>query len=180
MKAIWQKLLRIAYALVGKRPIWQKLLQEAYRLAEGSPDPSTHNAALLVDERGIVLSSGINEFPQGVDYTEERWERPLKYQVIEHAERNSIFAAAKAGIAVDGLTMVCPWAACADCARAIIQAGVRRLVTHKDAYDRSPERWKESIAIAFTMLEEAGIEVVFCTGKIGDVSHLHSGERWDP
>ena len=159
---------------------WKSFLQVAYRLAEDSPDPSTKNAALLIDDNGTVLSSGINEFPRGVHYTDERWERPLKYQCIEHAERNAIFSATKAGIATDGLTMVCSWATCADCARAIIQVGIRRLVTHKDAYDRSPDRWKESIAIAFTMLEEAEIEVVFCKGKIGDVSHLHSGERWDP
>lgn len=170
--------------------IWEPILREAYKVALKSPDPSTQNGALLarmyswgssrLEPTSIPNTKACNEFPVGVKYTEARWERPLKYQVIEHAERNSIYAAAFSGIPTQGLTMVCSWATCADCARAIIQSGITRLVTHKQAYDRSTGAWKDSIAVAFEMLEEAQVEIVFYDGKLNADPIRHSGEIWTP
>ena len=161
------------------RSSWKELLKVAYEEAVNSPDPSTQNAALLVNDGAVVLKA-VNEFPIGVEYTEERWERPLKYKIIEHAERNVIYKAARQGIATDGLTMVSPWSCCSDCARAIIQAGIKCLVRHKDAGDRSPEFWAEEIAIADQMLKEAGLEVLDYHGKIGAPEVRHSGQIWSP
>ncbi len=157
-----------------------KLLHLAYDYAAGSRDPSTQNGALLVDDEGTVLVHDINRFPQHIAESDKRWERPLKYKFIEHAERNVCYAAAREGIATKGLTMVCPWAACADCARAIIQSGIKCLVTHKQAHDKTPEQWKEEIAIALSMLEEAGVEVVMYDGEVGASEVLHSEELWNP
>lgn len=53
--------------------------------------------------------------------------------------------------------MFCPWYACTDCARAIIQSGIKEVVGHKKCFDLTPAHWKESIANAFLMFEEAGI-----------------------
>jgi dCMP deaminase len=59
-----------------------------------------------------------------------RWARPLKYQFVEHAERNAIFNAARIGVKTEGC-----WAfmnfmptPCADCARALIQAGIVKII----------------------------------------------------
>ena len=76
--------------------------------------------------------------------------------------------------------MVCPWAACSDCARAIIQSGVKKLVTHKQAGDRSPPFWKEEIKVAFEMLNEAKVEIVLFDGKVDGPEVRHSGEVWTP
>lgn len=157
----------------------------AYTAATNSPDPSTQNGAVLArrTEDGLELVTEtftFNEFPRGVAYTDERWERPLKYQVIEHAERNAVFAAARSGIATDGLVMVCPWAACADCARAIIQAGIAELITHKQAHDRSPAFWLESIVVANTMLEEGGVTITLFDGQVEGPQVRHTGEIWTP
>lgn len=162
------------------------LLRLAYAKAADSPDPSTQNGALLAipHEHGraepLLATLACNEFPRGVNYTDERWERPLKYQLIEHAERNAVYRAAAHGICTDGLWMYCPWAACADCARAIIQAGITKLVTHKQAYDRSPARWTDSIAVAFEMLREAGVTVSWYDGTVGAPQLRHAGELWRP
>lgn len=162
-------------------PDWINLLALAYSIALKSPDPSTQNAALIVDKDGEILIAEYNKFPDGVLYSKERWERPLKYKIIEHAERNACYFAAKHGISTNGLTMVCPWATCSDCARAIIQSGIKRLVTHKQAFDRSPDFWREEIDTALVMLKEAGVEVIFYDGEIGtDLSVLHSGIMWSP
>ena len=160
---------------------YRALLALAYAKALESPDPSTQNGALLISDAGKILAADCNRFPDGVHDTKERWERPLKYKIIEHAERNACYAAGKAGIKTDELVMVCCWATCTDCARAIIQCGVKRLVTHKQAYDRSPESWKTDIDLALQMLREAGVEFVMYDGIIGVVSAVrHSGQLWHP
>jgi len=164
-------------------PNWQELLKFAYEKAKLSPDPSTQNAAVLVDVTGddyLKMAYDINRFPRNVVMTPERWERPLKYKYVEHAERNVIYQAARLGIATNGLTMICPWAACTDCARAIIEAGIKRLVTHRQAHDRSPEFWKKEIEIAFQDFKEAHVEVVMWSGKVGVDNVLHTGVLWNP
>jgi deoxycytidylate deaminase len=76
--------------------------------------------------------------------------------------------------------MACPWAPCPDCARGIIQAGLVGLLTHRQAYDRSPAFWLESIAPALEMLDEAGVWVRFYDGQVSDLPVRHSGEVWVP
>lgn len=158
---------------------WQKLLKIAYAKAQESTNPSTQNAAILVNDDGNVLLSAVNSFPNNVAETQERQVKPLRSKLSVHAERNVIFNAARLGIKTDSLVMVCPWAACTDCAQAIIQAGIKTLVTHKQALDRS-NTWQEDIDFAFNMLREAGVEIIIFDGKIGDIKILRSGEYWEP
>lgn len=138
----------------------------AYNAATKSPDLSTQNGAIIVAQDNIVLQA-CNEFPRNVKMKAERMERPLKYSFTEHAERGAVFQAAKYGVSVQGCTMYACWAACDDCARAIIQSGIAKVVTHKDTMDMTPEHWKDSIKIAFEMFEESGVVVEFISGKIG-------------
>lgn len=144
-------------------------LKAAYLVAQGySTDPSTQNGAILVNGRGIIVASGANHFPKGVKDSPDRWIRPLKYSYVEHAERNSIYDAAKHGVATEGLVMYCPWFACTDCARAIIQAGITKVVGHDTPiHGEGSKSWQDSIAIANTMLDEAGIEYYNVKGEIG-------------
>lgn len=157
------------------------LLKEAYAEALNSPDPSTQNGAILWDPiPGAVVAAEHNRFPDGVEYTAERWKRPGKYAFIEHAERGVIYKAARLGIITEGLTLVTPWAACADCCRSIIQAGISTLITHKQAFERSPVAWLESIEPGLEMLAEAGVKVRWFDGEVGAAPLLHSGQVWRP
>jgi dCMP deaminase len=151
----------------------ENYMLEALIIALDSPDPSTQNGAVLT--RDGIVSTGCNRFPNKVQYLPERWERPAKYSYIEHAERNSIFDAARSGTSTLGTTMFCPWFACADCARAIIQAGIVRVVglTAKTSH----ERWNEQIQVGDTMMSEAGVEVVRGRlSKIYQIKLLRNGE----
>lgn len=159
---------------------WTNLLRRTYEFAVMSPDPSTQNGALTADDNGVVIGVGFNRPPDGVVMTPERWERPLKYKVVEHAERATILWHARMGVPTAGLTLVCGWAACSDCARAIIEAGIVRLVTHKQACDRSPKHWADEIAVAFAMLREADVEIVIHDGEVGGPEVRHSGQVWRP
>jgi dCMP deaminase len=142
------------------------LLKRAYVVAvNGSADPSTQNGALFA-AKGNILIEAANRFPAGVEDRPERWERPLKYEYVEHAERNVIYAAAKGGYSTDGATMYCVWYACSNCARAIIQAGFSTVIGHSTAFETAGEHWKASILTGMQMLREAGVVCLLYSGKL--------------
>ena len=93
-----------------------------------SDDKFTKNGAILVSGDRKVMVLAANLIPGKIKVTEERCDRPLKYQYLEHAERTAIFRAGAEGIATKDSTLYCPWFACVDCARAIICAGVKECV----------------------------------------------------
>ena len=75
---------------------------------------------------------------------------------MEHAERNAIMNAARVGIPLEGCTLYCQWLPCADCARAIIQAGIVAVVV---ANMKIEERWEASIGAGLQMLRESNVVV---------------------
>ena len=159
---------------------WKNLLKIAYSEAKKSTNPSTQNGAILVDDKGRVIVATPNTFPERIAENIERQQnKPTRKKYSVHAERNVIYKAARLGIKTEGLTMVCPWAACGDCAQAIIQAGIKKLVVHKQALERS-DHWKEDIDFAFAMLREAKVEIVIFDGKIGADKILRREEFWEP
>jgi dCMP deaminase len=140
-------------------------LRIAVELAQTqSDDPHTQNGAVLVTPRGDPVGAA-NGFPAGVVAHDARRERPTKYSYIEHAERNAIYTAARRGVPTKGATLYCPWFACADCARAIICAGVKEVVglAHPPAHSH----WKESCDRGDEMLREAGVTYRRLAVKLG-------------
>lgn len=161
--------------------MWRGLLAEAYRTATQSPDPSSQAGTLVCSPLGTVLSRACNTFPPGIHATPENLERPRKYEVVEHAERGALYALlrANAGMTRDPV-MVAPWAACTDCARAIVLSGIKTLVRHSDVMERSPERWLESITLADEILVAGNVDIVEIAGPVGGPTILHCGEEWTP
>lgn len=159
-----------------------KFLKAAYAISTKSPDPSTQNGAIIVDESDRIIGEGYNVFPEGVVESDERWERPLKYKYIEHAERSAIYDAAKRGNSTDGLTMYCPWSACSDCARAIIRSGIKTLVGHSGirAKVRSNDKWLQEIAIADQMFQESGVEVILVDAFLNAEQVRFESNLWTP
>lgn len=155
-------------------------LKRAYAVALGSPDPSTQNGSVIINSDRVPITEGYNGFPKGVLNTPDRLERPIKYAMVEHAERYSILMAARHGLYTDGATMFCPWFACADCGRAIIGAGIKKVIGHKRMFDATPERWNESIALAFAMFEEAGVETELLEDTLNVAPIRFNGELWTP
>ena len=156
------------------------LLIQAYTEATNSPDPSTQTGAVIVGREGFVIGRGHNTFPTGLQVTPEMLERPLKYTYIEHAERNAVYDMAAKGVRTLDATIVCTWFPCAECARAVVQSGITRLVHHMDAYDRSPDAWKESHKASELILKAGGVQVVDIQGTLGAPAILHCGKTWAP
>lgn len=159
-------------------------LKEAYYVASKSTDPSTTNGAIIVSQDSMFRSiSACNSFPTGVKETEQRWNRDVKYSYVEHAERNVIFKCFKLGIPTKNPIMYCTWYACCDCARAIIQSGITKVIGHAAMLRNSPDRWKDSIIRAFEMMESAKIECYAYDGQIFENNPPQlrfNGEIWKP
>jgi dCMP deaminase len=150
-----------------------------YRIAEKSTDRSTKNGAILIKDSWNVIH-GWNHHVEGYGDEPEHHERPFKYDVTEHAERDVIHKAAREGIKTEGLTMIANWVACPPCARAIVGAGIRHVIAHKQCMDRTPERWKGQIELGLDILKRGGVELTIWSGKIGGIENLNNGESWTP
>lgn len=139
---------------------WNKRFIDVTKLvASWSKDKSVGVGAIIVEDNRI-LATGYNGFPSGCDDNDpRRHERPAKYFYTEHAERNAIFSAARKGIKTEGCTMFLMWFPCADCARAIIQSGIKRIVCYKP--DLNDKRWGESFMASLEMLRETKIEIIY-------------------
>lgn len=162
-------------------------LRRAYIHArDHSPDPSTQCGAVLLPKGGFdLVTFGTNCFPQGIDCTPEMLaNRETKYFRVQHAERDCILKAALNGFATHEATLYCPWFSCAECAKAIICAGIKRVVGHRSIFEKTPERWMATIREADKMLDEAGVKRVYLEGSLfhGDPDYaiLFNGERWIP
>jgi dCMP deaminase len=138
-------------------------------VASKSDDPVTQCGALVVGPDKEIRTTGYVGFPRGVQHLEDRLARPAKYSFMEHAERNAIYNAVRMGISLRGCCMYITAPPCAECARAIIQSGITRVVykagriasgenDEKGPMDLS-SRWSESSNTANIMFAEAGVEV---------------------
>jgi dCMP deaminase len=144
---------------MSKFPTNKDFLKLAEIYAEASPDPSRKTGCVLTNfehdpNREWAYMHGVNVFPPGVT---PRLERPAKYTFIEHAERIAIYTCARLGHMTEGSTIYLTWFPCADCARAIVCAGIKRLVGYEPDWTEERYGFKD----ARTILEEGGVEIVF-------------------
>jgi len=147
-----------------------RFLELATNVSSWSKDRSTGTGAIIVDGFRDIVSIGYNGFPRGCDdEVEERHERPAKYMYTEHAERNAIYNCARKGVSTDGCTMYLMWYPCADCARAIIQSGISRLVCYPPDMDNA--KWGEDFIVAQDLLDESTVIV--------DYAYQHKMDDWE-
>src|SRR3954451_22496537 len=111
-------------------PTWDQYYLDICKVvAERSKDPNTQIGCVVIGPNHEIRSTGYNSFPRGIrDDVPERLVRPAKYLWIEHAERNAICNAARAGTATDGCTIFVEISPCMDYARAVVQAGIKHVV----------------------------------------------------
>ena len=136
----------------------ERYINLAKSVATWSKDPSRQIGAVAVSPRGNVLAQGYNGFPRGIEDSEERYnDRETKYKYVVHAEMNVIYNATYNGVCLDGSTLyVTGLPVCSDCAKGIIQVGIKRVVISAEDV---PDRWVESFAQTQAMLNEAGVRI---------------------
>jgi dCMP deaminase len=136
----------------------------ANKIASWSKD-STKVGCVVVDDQCDILATGYNGYPRGVDDTVEiRKQRPAKYLFTAHAEANAVFAAARRGVKLEGSTLflsnLYPHTTipCAECAKAIVQAGIKRVVCELPHV--RTEQWEDHFKVTSEIFRESGVDVV--------------------
>ena len=123
--------------------------------AKRSKDPNTQVGACIV-HNNVILSTGYNGFPYGCSDDEYPWEREgdfqnnTKYPFVVHAELNAILNSQ--GKSLKGATIYVALFPCNECAKAIIQAGIKTIIYKEDKYPDSP-----SVRASKRMLNAAGV-----------------------
>ena len=130
----------------------------ARQISKWSKDPSSKIGCVAVGKHGQILSQGFNGFPRGIADTPERLnDRDEKYKYVVHAEQNCIYNATLNGVSLnDSALYVYGLPVCSECAKGVIQVGVRRVfmcypvtISHK---------WMDSMQHTNKMFNEVGIE----------------------
>lgn len=122
-----------------------------------SKDPNTQVGACIVSADNKILSMGYNGFPIGCSDDVFPWARegdPLenKYFYSTHSELNAILN--YRGGSLEGTKMYVTLFPCNECAKAIIQSGIKELIYDSDKYEKTP-----SVIASKKMLSAAGISV---------------------
>jgi dCMP deaminase len=143
-------------------PGWdQYYLDICKAVACRSKDPNTQIGAVIVGPNHEIRSTGYNSFPRGIrDDVPERLVRPTKYLWIEHAERNAICNAARAGTATENCTVYVDIMPCMDCARSIVQAGITSVVISAERMaEYSSEYYNDHFGMVEVLFQEAKVKV---------------------
>lgn len=121
-----------------------------------SKDPHTQVGCCIVSPDHKILSMGYNGFPRGCSDDDFPWKRegpPLenKYFYTTHSELNAILN--YRGGSLEGSSLYVTLFPCNECAKAIIQAGIKEIVYDSDKYENEP-----STIASKKMLSSAGVE----------------------
>ncbi len=126
--------------------------------AQRSKDNSTQVGACIVNSDKKIVSVGYNGMPTGCIDDEMPWERTgdtsldTKYPFVCHAELNAILNSSLNG--VNGATLYVTLFPCNECAKAIIQCGIKKVVYLENKYADT-----ESVKASVMMLEKCGVAV---------------------
>lgn len=128
----------------------------AHLSAMRSKDPSTQVGAVIVSGEHRVVSIGYNGFPNGCSDDEFPWDREgdfgaTKYPYVVHAELNAILNSKND---LRGCSIYVSLFPCNECAKAIIQSGISRIVYESDKYADT-----DATIASKRMLRAAGVEL---------------------
>lgn len=131
-------------------------LEIAKKISLMSKDPSTKVGSVAVDNNFRILSVGYNGFPS--KYPDNyNINREKKLGITIHSEVNTILNAAKNGVSLHDATMYISEPPCSNCAAAMINAGIKRVIYPKN-YSLS-DSWKDSLILSKELFNKCDIEV---------------------
>lgn len=140
-----------------------KYMEIAHAVALLSKDTSTQVGAIIIGPSDEVRSLGYNGAPRGCHADEPNdprgSQRPEKYFWYSHAELNAITNAARVGIPLNNCTLLVTHPPCMDCARAIVQSGIKTVITRCQNADFN-SRWEEHTKRTMALFKECGVEYV--------------------
>jgi len=135
----------------------KKYTNLAKEISTWSKDPSTQVGAVVIGEKGQLLSQGYNGFPRGINDTSDRLNnRERKYELVVHAEMNAIYNASFNGVSLKDSTLyVYGLPICSECAKGIIQVGIKKVIATRPKIYNS--EWDKSTKAAEALFREAEV-----------------------
>jgi len=130
----------------------RRFLELSEHIATWSKDPSTKVGCVIVDGYERIVSVGFNGYPQRIP-DDDLDNREMKYQKVIHAEINAILFAKRD---LSDCTLYVNFCPCTQCASAIIQSGIVRVVTQKASKDIL-DRWEDKMKLTKKMFDQAGV-----------------------
>ena len=134
--------------------------------AKRSKDPNTQVGACIVSQDNIIISTGYNGMPKGCSDDIFPWERvgeDTKYPYVVHAELNAILNAN--GRDLRGSRSYVSLFPCNECAKAIIQSGIREIRYLSDKYADTP-----STVASKRMLNAAGVKLTQLQPQVNTIT----------
>ncbi len=135
-----------------------------------SKDPNTQVGACIVGGDNRILSMGYNGLPNGCDDDLFPWSREgegidTKYPYVAHSELNAILN--YRGGSLEGAKLYVSLFPCNECAKAIIQAGIKTVVYADNKYDgtdsvKASKRMFDAAGVSYYQYEHSGKEVTLC------------------
>lgn len=134
-----------------------------------SKDPNSQVGCCIVSQENKILSMGYNGFPKGCSDDEFPWERegdPLdtKYLYVAHSELNAILNYSGGSLA--GAKLYVSLFPCNECAKAIIQCGIKEVIYDSDKYEKLPstiasKKMMEAAGVKYRQYQRTGREIKF-------------------
>ena len=143
----------------GKRQdyiTWDEYFMSVAKLAAlRSKDPNSQVGTCIVSKDNKILSMGYNGFPMGCSDDEFPWARDggeldTKYVYVTHSELNAILN--YRGVSLEGAKLYVSLFPCNECAKAIIQSGIKEVIYGIDKYSDTP-----SVIASKRMMDAAGV-----------------------
>ncbi len=137
----------------------------AYLSAQRSKDPNTQVGACIVSPTHKIMSVGYNGLPLGCDDNDFPWAREggsaydLKYSYVTHAEMNAILNFR--GQSLEQGTIYVTLFPCNECAKAIIQSGIKKVIYASDKYanqdfTRAAKRMFDAAGVTYEAYQPTG------------------------
>jgi len=147
-----------------------------YLVASRSKDERTHIGAIVVGPRKEIRSTGYNGFVRGLnDSVSERQGKGEKNYWFEHAERNAIYNATLTGTSLAECIMYTNGVPCMDCARGIVQSGIKEIVVDKKWDSNHLEEWAERNRRTLEMFGETGIRLRYHETNYVEIKKFNDG-----
>lgn len=135
---------------------WDECFMRMSRLiAQRSKDPVTQVGAVITTPENVVVGVGYNGFPRGIESEDLPWDREgdfenTKYPYVCHAEENAIY---NANNSTKDCKMYCALFPCNECAKTIIQNGIKEVIYESDKYADTP-----AVKVSKKMFDMAGVK----------------------
>lgn len=160
---------------------WEEYFMTSAILASTrSKDPSTQVGACIVDSNNIIVSSGYNGLTKGMDDDTFPWDSPgekdgnikmTKNPYVVHAELNAILNSHRNDL--EGTTLYVTLFPCNECAKAIIQSGIKKVVYLREY------KHQDLVDITKMMFDAAGVECIKYNENIdltkNDINEINDG-----